>query len=143
MRPGLCRSVFKTDDRPKGYPAGGPGRCTAAIISSEGEDPMIVRMSPHTDTELGRTDMAWFESDASDNNQAIREIDAEAAKHGLARTREYWLQTFSLPDGRVVRRGFCYRPGPSPRLDRVAARRGSEAEGLPSAELVRGIREGE
>ena len=45
---------------------------------------MIVRMSPHTDTELGRTDMAWFESDASDNNQAIREIDAEAAEHGCA-----------------------------------------------------------
>jgi hypothetical protein len=102
---------------------------------------MIVRSHPSSD--LDHAEMAWLESDASTNDVAIREIDAEAAKHGLVRTREYWLQTFSLPDGRVVHRGFCYRPEPSNRVERVAARRGSEMEGPPSAQLVREMRDQE
>ena len=72
---------------------------------------MIVRRNPTEN--LDSADQAWFDSDAPSNADAIREIDAEAAKFGLVRTREYWLQTFSLPDGRVVRRGFCYRPAPA------------------------------
>lgn len=102
---------------------------------------MIVRSNPISD--LDRVDQAWFDSDASSNDQAIREIDAEATRYGLVRTREYWLQTFSLPDGRVVRRGFCYRPEPSGRVDRVAGRRGEAMEGTPSGQLVRETRDGE
>ena len=102
---------------------------------------MIVRRNPETD--LDHVDQAWFDSDAADNAEAIREIDAEAAKHGLVRTREYWLQTFSLPNGQVVRRGFCYRPTESGRVQRVASRRGSEQEGTPSAQLIREIRDRE
>ncbi len=104
---------------------------------------MIVRSKPKADAELREGDQAWFDSDAADNVEAIREIDAEAAKYGLVRTREYWLQTFSLPDGRVVRRGFCYRPEPSDRLARVARRRGKAMEGVPSPQLVRSMRDGE
>ncbi len=103
---------------------------------------MIVRYNPPTAIDLDNADQAWFDSDASTNDQAIREIDVEAARHGLVRTREYWLQTFSLPDGRVVRRGFCYRPEQSHRVERVAGRRGPEMEGTPSAQLVREMRDG-
>lgn len=102
---------------------------------------MIVRSNPSAD--LDQTDQAWFDSDATSNDQAIREIDAEAAKHGLVRTREYWLQTFSTPDGRVVRRGFCYRPEPTGLADRVAARRGTLVQGTSSAQIVRDMRERE
>jgi len=104
---------------------------------------MIVRFNPPVATDLDTADQAWFESDAATNDQAIREIDTAAELHGLVRVREYWLQTFSLPDGRVVRRGFCYRPGPSNRVERVAARRGPELEGTPSAQLLREMRDGE
>ena len=104
---------------------------------------MIVRSNPPVDTDLDQVDQAWFDSDAPTNAEAVREIDAEAAKHGLVRTREYWLQTFSLPDGRIVRRGFCYRPAPSARVERVAARRAPKMEGMPSAQLVREMRDGE
>ncbi len=47
---------------------------------------------------------------------------------------------FSLPDGRLVFRGFCYRPEPSGLADRVAARRGTTVQGMSSAEIVREIR---
>lgn len=104
---------------------------------------MIVRSNPDAGSDLDQADQAWFDSDAASNDEAIREIDAEAAKHGLVRTREYWLQTFSMPGGRVVRRGFCYRPEPSDRVARVAARRGPQMEGMPSAQLVREMRDGE
>jgi hypothetical protein len=87
--------------------------------------------------------MAWFDSDAPTNDEAIREVDAAAAQYGLVRTREYWLQTFSLPDGRVVRRGFCYRPEPDNRAQRMAGRRGTEEIGRSSAELVRAMRDQE
>jgi len=103
---------------------------------------MIVRFNP-PGADLDQADQAWFDSDAATNTDAIREIDTEAAKHGLVRTREYWLQTFSLPDGRVVRRGFCYRPEPTGRVERVAARRGQEVAGTTSAQLVREMRDGE
>lgn len=100
---------------------------------------MIVRHKPEMGLE--GADLAWFDSDAPTNDEAIREIDAEAARFGLVRTREYWLQTFSLPDGRVVRRGFCYRPETSNLPERVAARRGPEMEGTPSSELIRAMRD--
>jgi hypothetical protein len=99
---------------------------------------MIVRSNPAAD--LDHADMAWFESDAPTNSEAIREIDAEAARHGLARTREYWLLRFSLPDGRLVFRGFCYRPEPTGLVDRMAARRGTAIQGMSSAEIVREMR---
>ena len=102
---------------------------------------MIVRSNPPAG--LDQVDQAWFDSDAPTNTDAIREIDAEAAKHGLVRTREYWLQTFSLPDGRIVRRGFCYRPEQTGRLERVASRRGASLEGASSAQIVRDMRDGE
>jgi hypothetical protein len=102
---------------------------------------MIIRSNPEHGLET--VDQAWFDSDAPSNADAIREIDAEAAKYGLVRTREYWLQTFSLSDGRVVRRGFCYRPEPSGRADRLARQRGPAAEGPSSADLVRQIRDEE
>ncbi len=102
---------------------------------------MIVRMSP--DKDLAQVDQAWFDSDAGTNTDAIREIDAEAAKYGLVRTREYWLQTFRLPDGRVVRRGFCYRPGPSDTAEHIAERRGTVVAGASSVDIVREMRERE
>lgn len=102
---------------------------------------MIVRYKP--EEGLDQADQAWFESDAPTNAEAIREIDAEASRHGLVRTREYWLQTFSLPDGRIVRRGFCYRPALSQQSEQIAGKRGTSLEGSPSNELVRAIRESE
>ncbi len=101
---------------------------------------MIVRRNP--EKELDKADQAWFESDANDNVSAIREIDAEASKHGLVRTREYWLQTFSY-EGRVVRRGFCYRPAPSERIERGFAPHEGELVGVSSADLVRSMRDEE
>jgi len=102
---------------------------------------MIVRSNPQAD--LDHVDQAWFDSDSAGNDEAIREIDAEAARHGLVRTREYWLQTFAMPDGKIVRRGFCYRPEPSGLADRVAARRGTVVQGASSAQIVRELREQE
>jgi hypothetical protein len=106
---------------------------------------VIVRCNPSGDSDLDRADQAWFDSDASTNAEAIREIDAEAARHGLVRTREYWLQTFTLPDGRIVRRGFCYRPEPAStgRLERVAQRRGTQVHGMSTAQMIREIRDQE
>src|SRR5437764_13853143 len=99
---------------------------------------MIVRSNPIN--TLDQADQAWFDSDAPTNDQAIREIDAEAARHGLVRTREYWLQRLPLPDGRLVFRGICYRPEPTGLSDRVAARRGTTVQGASSADIVREMR---
>jgi len=100
---------------------------------------MIVRSSP--ETGLDATDQAWFESDADGNDAAIREIDVEASRHGLVRVREYWLQTHRLPDGRIVRRGFCYRPAESDLADRVAMRREADPVGTSSTQIVRELRD--
>src|SRR5579862_3369761 len=103
---------------------------------------MIVRSNPSGDEDLDRADMAWFDSDAPSNARAISEIDAEAARHGLVRTREYWLQTFQH-HGKVVFRGFCYRPEPSDELDRAeraAQRIAKEPVGISSVDLVRADR---
>src|SRR5437660_12659134 len=104
---------------------------------------MIVRSNPPDSSELDQVDQAWFDSDAPSNGEAIREIDAEAAKHGLVRTREYWLQTFSLPDGKIVRRGFCYRPETTGLTERVAKRRGNTVSGASSVAIIREMRDGE
>jgi len=74
---------------------------------------------------------------------AIKEIDAEAAQYGLARTREYWLQTFLSPAGTVVRRGFCFRPGPSGIGGRLAAARQHDLVGVSSSDIVREMRDTE
>jgi len=74
------------------------------------------------------------------NDQAIREIDAEAARHGLVRVNEYWLQKHRLPDGRVVRRGFCYRPEATDLIQRLEQQRNSEPLGTSSGALVREAR---
>lgn len=100
---------------------------------------MIVRHSPSD--ELDRVDQAWFESDAGSNDQAIREIDTEAARHGLVRVNEYWLQQWRLPDGKPVRRGFCYRPPEIDLVSRLEARRGTEPIGMSSADIVRQMRD--
>ena len=102
---------------------------------------MIARSNPPTNVDLDHADQAWFDSDASSNIDAISEIDVEAAKHGLVRIREYWLQTFKMPDGRIVRRGFCYRPEPWGRADDIAVRRGTEPAGHTSAQIVREMRD--
>jgi hypothetical protein len=102
---------------------------------------MIVRSNPSAG--LDSVDQAWFDSDAPTNTAAIQEIDAEAGKYGLVRTREYWLQTVTLPDGRVARRGFCYRPEPSDLASRVQNRRSTHQEGEPSHSLVRQLRDEE
>jgi hypothetical protein len=49
------------------------------MIVGESEASMIVRTNPPVD--LDQADQAWFDSDASTNTDAIREVDAEAAKH--------------------------------------------------------------
>lgn len=100
---------------------------------------MIVSSNPVD--KLDEAEQAWFDSDASSNDAAIREIDAEAAKHGLVRVNEYWLQRHRLPDGRVVRRGFCYRPEPTDLLARMEARRTGEPMGASSADVVRELRD--
>jgi hypothetical protein len=101
---------------------------------------MIVRSNPPGTSELDRADQAWFDSDAESNDQALRKIDAEAARHGLVRVNEYWLQKHPLPDGRVVRRGFSYRPEDSNLLERLEKCRNSEPVGTSSGELVREVR---
>src|SRR5437870_8906848 len=100
---------------------------------------MIVRSNPSADDQLDRADMAWFDSDAPSNSQAIREIDEEASRHGLVRTREFWLQMLQY-DGRIVFRGFCYRLAPEDKLDRVQRakqRIAHEPVGVSSVDLVR------
>ena len=99
---------------------------------------MIVRSNP-TDA-LDRVDQAWFESDAATNDQAIREIDAEAARYGLVRVNEYWLQRHRLADGRTARRGFCYRPEPSDLVERLETQRSAEPMGASSGDAVRELR---
>ena len=101
---------------------------------------MIVRRNP--EIGLAEADQAWFESDADNNVNAIREIDSEASRYGLVRTREYWLQTFSY-NNKVVRRGFCYRPAPSERTERKFTPREGELVGVSSADLVRSMRDEE
>jgi len=96
---------------------------------------MIVRTNPPSG--LDEVDQAWFDSDAASNDEAIREIDAEAGRHGLVRVNEYWLQRRRLPDGRMVRRGFCYRPEPTDLVARLDAQRRAEPIGVSSGELVR------
>jgi predicted polyphosphate/ATP-dependent NAD kinase len=98
---------------------------------------MIIRSNPAGAEELGRVEQAWFDSDASTNEDAIRDIDAEAARHGLVRVNEYWLQKHRLADGRIARRGFCYRPEPTDLIERLEARRRTEPLGVSSGELVR------
>jgi len=100
---------------------------------------MIVRHNPAEG--LDQADQAWFESDAESNDQAIREIDAEAARHGLVRVNEYWLQRYRLPDGKMVRRGFCYRPEPTDLIGRLEARRRAEPMGISSGDTVRELRD--
>jgi hypothetical protein len=46
-----------------------------------------------------------------------------------------------MPDGRIVRRGFCYRPEPWGRADDIAARRGTQAQGQTTAQIVREMRD--
>lgn len=101
---------------------------------------MIVRYKPEEGLE--QADLAWFDSDASNNVDAIREIDAKANQYGLLRTPEYWLHTFLL-EGRPVRRGFCYRPVPSdmPKPKNYAEQNGAVNTGLSSAEIVRAMRD--
>ena len=101
---------------------------------------MIVRQSP--EAGLDETDQAWFESDADGNDSANREIDTEAARHGLIRVKEYWLQTLRLPpDGKIVRRGFCYRPAESELSTLMAARREGDPVSTPTNELIRQLRD--
>ena len=109
-------------------------------LNDESEETVIVRTSPSDESELNRVDQAWFESDADSNDKAIREIDNEAARHGLVRVNEYWLKTRHLPDGKVVRRGFCYRPEDTHLLERLDNRRSSESMGASSGDLVREVR---
>lgn len=106
---------------------------------------MIVRQKPVKEEELIEADLAWFESDADDNIVAIKEIDAQAAQYGLIRTREYWLPTFSY-EGRVVRRGFCYRPETADMFHisrRMAEMRQNDVVGASSAQIIREMRDGE
>jgi hypothetical protein len=49
-----------------------------------------------------------IDSDASTNEQAIRDIDDWAAANGFSRTPEYWLRVISR-DGKRHFRGTCYR----------------------------------
>jgi hypothetical protein len=99
---------------------------------------MIVRSNPSTD--LDHASFASFDSDAPSPMQAIREIDAVAARHGLLRARESYPQRLFLTDGRAVFRGICYRPEPTGLAERVAVRRGTDVQGMSSAEIVREMR---
>ena len=101
---------------------------------------MIIRSNPVAEEELNRAEQAWFDSDAATIEQAIREIDTEAARHGLVRVNEYWLQKHQLPDGKMVRRGFCYRPVETDLMQRLEQRRKTEPVGASSGELVRELR---
>jgi hypothetical protein len=104
---------------------------------------MIVGQNPERDEDLDAIEQAWFDSDAPDNATAIREIDAEASKHGLVRTNEYWLQRITLRDGSIVFRGFCYRPQPDYTAERIAKRRSLQPVGSSSADIVRSLRDAE
>ncbi len=103
---------------------------------------MIVRRNPDDEQALQKTEQAWFESNAPDNAQAIREINAEASKYGLVRTKEYWLQQFTL-DGNLVYRGFCWRMEPSGIGQKLAQARAGNLVGVSSSEIVRGMRDNE
>jgi hypothetical protein len=67
---------------------------------------MIVQTDPHNWQDVNTVQV---DSDARDNDQALREIDAWAASNGFLRTDEYWLRQIIKKDGRRVFRGICYR----------------------------------
>jgi hypothetical protein len=58
-------------------------------------------------------------SDARDNFEAIKEIDAWAREHGLVRARESWLAPVTRHN-RTLFRGACY---PAPAADDLARER--------------------
>ena len=106
---------------------------------------MIVRKKPQTEDDLREADQAWFDSNADDNITAIKEIDAEAAKYGLVRTREYWLQQFTY-EGQPVFRGFCFRlePADIPNIGRcLAEARQNDVVGVSSVQIIREMRDAE
>ena len=106
---------------------------------------MIVRKQPSSEEDLYHADQAWFESNAPDNAQAIREINAEAEKYNLVRTREYWLQQFTF-NGKPVYRGFCFRleSADLPNVGRrLAEARQNDVVGIPSTQIVREMRDAE
>lgn len=66
----------------------------------------IVRSDP---PDFAHANVVQIDSDASENIDAIHEIDDWAARHGFARVSEYWLRRIVTRDGRRVFRGICYR----------------------------------
>lgn len=66
---------------------------------------MVVSWDPKT---LEGANVVQVDSDASDNTQAIREIDDWAEQQGFVRSSEYWLRPL-LREGKKLFRGVCYR----------------------------------
>jgi hypothetical protein len=65
----------------------------------------IVKVDP---TPFDHTNSVIIDSDAASNEKALHDIDDWAAKHGFARTNEYWLRVVTS-GGKRCFRGFCYR----------------------------------
>ncbi|HUB25471.1 MAG TPA: hypothetical protein VL992_08565, partial [Tepidisphaeraceae bacterium] len=59
--------------------------------------------------DWSNANIVQLDVDTHDNRKAIDAIEAWAAKHGFARTRENFLRIIVRPDGSRVFRGACYR----------------------------------
>jgi hypothetical protein len=55
------------------------------------------------------------ESDATDNLEALKEIESWARDNGFARTTEYWLRQAITSEGKWVFLGVCFRLPPEER----------------------------
>src|ERR1035438_2267741 len=70
----------------------------------------IVRPSEEEARNLPPEQPIMVDSDADTHNHAIMEIELWCRPLGLLRAQEN-LRAFTV-DGRIVRRGICYRPSP-------------------------------
>ena len=83
-------------------------------------------------------------SDAPDNVEAIRQIDAWARDQGFVRTREYHLNVVQTAEGRRLFQGTCYRLTPEHALaadadmERIRERREKMPMTTPADALLRG-----
>ena len=66
----------------------------------------IVAIDP---SDWHKSNVVQIDSDASDNKEAIIEIENWAAENDFARTTEYWLRQILKENGRRIFRGICYR----------------------------------
>lgn len=86
----------------------------------------IVRVDP---AEWQNVNVLQLDSDASNNQAAMLEMEQWAYENGFARTNEYWLRRIRR-DGQTVFRGICYRVEEEERATQRAILQETEARAM-------------